>query len=67
MQDKLQNVLLGPEGLFELSKGSLAGKQRVDLLKAIEGECDWCASMNYISLENVTVALGSAHGLFFMY
>ncbi len=49
MQDKLHKVLLGPEGLFESSKGSLAGKQRVDLLKAIEGERDWSALVKYIS------------------
>ena len=39
MQDIVSNVLLGQEGLFESSKDSLKGKQRVELLKAIEGEC----------------------------
>ena len=39
MQDTVRNVFLGKDGLFESSKGSLAGKQRVDLLKAIEGKC----------------------------
>ena len=39
MQDTVRDVLLGHDGLFEKSKGSLIGKQRVDLLKAIEGEC----------------------------
>ncbi len=38
MQDTVRSVLLGQEGLFESSKGSLEGKQRVDLLKAIEGD-----------------------------
>ena len=57
MQDMLHKVLLGPEGLFESSKGSLAGKQRVDLLKAIEGERDWSALVKYIGFYKVTVAL----------
>lgn len=38
MQDTVRSVLLGQEGLFESSKGTLKGKQRVDLLKAIEGD-----------------------------
>lgn len=38
MQDTVRNVLLGQEGFFESSKGGLQGKQRVELLKAIEGE-----------------------------
>lgn len=38
MQDTVRSVLLGQEGLFESSKGTFKGKQRVDLLKAIEGD-----------------------------
>ena len=41
MQDTVSNVLLGQEGFFESSKGDLKGKQRVELLKAIEGEYLW--------------------------
>lgn len=37
MQDRIQSLLIAPGGLFESSKEALFGKQRVNLLKAIEG------------------------------
>jgi hypothetical protein len=37
MQDRIKSLLIAPGGLFESSKEALSGKQRVDLLKAIEG------------------------------
>lgn len=40
MQESIQNVLLAKDGLFELSKEALAGKERNHLLKAIEGDLD---------------------------
>ena len=38
MQRTVQSIVLAQDGLFEASKGSLAAKQRIDLLKAIEGD-----------------------------
>ena len=37
MQDRIQSLLIAPGGLLESSKEALFEKQRVDLLKAIEG------------------------------
>ena len=38
MQRTVKSIVLAQDGLFEASKGSLAAKQRIDLLKAIEGD-----------------------------
>ena len=38
MQRTVQSIVLAEDGLFEASKGSLAAEQRIDLLKAIEGD-----------------------------
>ncbi|CAK0782643.1 hypothetical protein CVIRNUC_005842 [Coccomyxa viridis] len=37
MQRTVQSIVLAQDGLLEASKGSLAAKERIDLLKAIEG------------------------------
>ena len=38
MQRPVQSIVLAQDGLLEASKGSLAAKERIDLLKAIEGD-----------------------------
>jgi hypothetical protein len=37
MPDRAQSLLTAPGGLLDSLKEALSGKQRVDLLKAIEG------------------------------